>query len=66
MTEKVIPSHMIPDKVSFIEKSGRNRYPVANEAMYTFYRRTKGEQSPYFLAIKEKKRIYGRKCTECG
>jgi len=66
MTEKVIPIHMIPDKVSFIEKSGKDRYLVANEAMYTFYRRSKGEQSPYFIGIKEKKRIYGRKCTKCG
>jgi uncharacterized OB-fold protein len=34
--------------------------------MYTFYRRTKGELSPFFLALRDDKKLLGCKCTKCG
>ncbi|MFQ5841303.1 MAG: hypothetical protein ACE5I8_02600 [Thermodesulfobacteriota bacterium] len=65
MTEKVIPVHMIPDVESeIIEVDGEN-YLQSNEAMFTFYKRTKGEFSPYFLSLKERKVILGAQCPTC-
>jgi len=34
--------------------------------MFTFYKRTKGEFSPYFLSLKERKVILGAKCPTCN
>jgi len=65
MPEKVIPLHMIPDKGSEILIINGKQYLQTNTAMFTFYKRSKGELSPYFLGLKEKK-IYGVKCTNCG
>jgi uncharacterized OB-fold protein len=65
MAEKVIPVHMIPDVESEVIEVGGERYLQSNEAMFTFYKRTKGEFSPYFLALKEKKVILGAKCPTC-
>lgn len=63
--EKVIPLHMIPDVGSEVVKVGKERFLQTNEAMFTFYKRTKGEHSPYFLALKERKVILGGKCPKC-
>ena len=63
--EKVIPLHMIPNVESEVIKIGDGRYLQSNEAMFTFYKRSKGEQSPYFLALLEKKRILGARCPKC-
>jgi uncharacterized OB-fold protein len=41
-------------------------YLVTNDAMFTFYQRSKGELSPYFIALRDEKRILGCKCTRCG
>lgn len=65
MAEKVIPLHMIPDVESEILEVEGERYLQTNEAMFTFYKRTKGEHSPYFLGLKEKKIILGAKCPKC-
>lgn len=65
MADKVIPLHMIPDVGSEILEVEGQRYLQSNEAMFTFYKRTKGEQSPYFLGLKEKKIILGAKCPKC-
>ncbi len=64
--EKVIPDHYIPDVGSFIEKIDGRDYLIKNDAMYTFYRRTKGELSPFFLALRDEKRLLGCKCEKCG
>jgi uncharacterized OB-fold protein len=66
MTEKVIPIHMIPDVESEIIEVDGERYLQSNEAMFTFYKRTKGEFSPYFLSLKERKVILGAKCPTCN
>jgi uncharacterized OB-fold protein len=65
MAEKVIPIHMIPDATSkTIELKGK-RYLQTNEAMFTFYKRTKGEFSEYFLRLKEDKVLLGARCPVC-
>ncbi|MEW5721634.1 MAG: hypothetical protein AB1896_00900 [Thermodesulfobacteriota bacterium] len=66
MTEKVIPLGMVPESDSEVIELGGRRYLQSNEAMFTFYKRTKGELSPYFLALKERKVILGAKCPRCG
>ncbi len=63
--EKVIPLHMIPDVGSEVVEVGNERFLQTNEAMFTFYKRTKGEHSPYFLALKERKVVLGGKCPKC-
>jgi uncharacterized OB-fold protein/putative sterol carrier protein len=34
--------------------------------MYTFYQRTKGEFSPFFLSMRDDKKLLGCKCSQCG
>ena len=63
--EKVIPLHMIPDVGSEVLEVGEGRFLQTNEAMFTFYKRTKGEHSPFFLALKEQKAVLGGRCPEC-
>jgi uncharacterized OB-fold protein len=63
--KKVIPLHMIPDVASEVLEVNDERYLQTNEAMFTFYKRTKGEHSPYFLALKERKVVLGGKCPKC-
>ena len=64
--EKVIPSKYIPDVGSHVETIEGNDYLITNDAMYTFYQRSKGELSPFFLALRDDKRLLGCKCTNCG
>jgi uncharacterized OB-fold protein len=66
MAEKVIPLHMIPDQLSEIVEKAGQRFLQSNEAMFTFYKRSKGEFSAFFLSLKEKKLILGARCPECG
>ncbi|UCD57153.1 MAG: SCP2 sterol-binding domain-containing protein [Candidatus Hydrogenedentota bacterium] len=63
---KVIPSAAVPPiQTRTVNIDGRE-YLELNDAMHTFYRRTMGELSPFFLAIRDEKRIIGAKCTGCG
>jgi len=39
---------------------------ITNDAMYTFYQRTKGEFSPFFLSMRDDKKLLGCKCSQCG
>ena len=64
--EKLIPDRYIPERGSTTENINGQRYLIANDVMYTFYRRTKGEFSPFFLALRDDKRLLGCKCTRCG
>jgi uncharacterized OB-fold protein len=66
MAQKVIPLHMIPDAASEVLEVGGERFLQSNESMFTFYKRTKGEHSEYFLALKEEKKILGARCPKCG
>lgn len=64
--EKVIPFDIIPDVESKTVTIDNKDYLVANDVMYTFYQRSKGEFSSFFLAIRDEKKILGCKCTKCG
>jgi len=64
--EKVIPFEFIPDKEGRVTTIGSKNYLLMNDAFYTFYERSIGEFSPFFLAIKNEKRVLGCKCTKCG
>ena len=66
MTEKVIPEHFIPPVASEIVERDGEAYLQANESMFTFYKRTKGEFSRYFLALRDDVKILGIKCPKCG
>ena len=64
--EKVIPFEFIPDKEGRVTTIADQRYLLMNDAFYTFYERSMGELSPFFLAIKDEKKILGNRCTKCG
>ncbi len=62
---RVIPEHMNPPVASEVVELDGVRYLQTNEAMFTFYKRTKGEFSGYFLGLRDEARIYGVKCPSC-
>lgn len=62
---KVIPEHMIPPVASEIVERGGEKFLQTNEAMFTFYKRTKGEFSRYFLGLRDDKEIWGLRCPKC-
>jgi uncharacterized OB-fold protein len=64
--QQVIPSKYIPEKDSHVETIEGKDYLIANDAMYTFYQRTKGEFSAFFLALRDEKRLLGCKCSNCS
>lgn len=64
--EKLIPAEYIPDVGSQIVIIDGKKFLVANDVMYTFYQRTKGEFSQFFLALRDDRKILGCKCTKCG
>ncbi len=65
-TKKVIPAEAIPDVgTRTVTREGRD-YLLVNDAMFTFYQRSMGELSPFFLALRDDQRILGCKCTVCG
>lgn len=64
--KKVIPFEFIPDKEGRITTINDQKYLLMNDAFYTFYERSMGELSPFFLAIKDEQKILGGKCTKCG
>ena len=64
--EKVIPFQFIPDREGRTITIGGKEYLLMNDAFYTFFERTVGEFSPFFLAIRDEKKMLGCKCTNCG
>lgn len=64
--EKIIPAKYIPHTGSHVERIDGRDYLIANDAMYTFYQRSRGEFSAFFLALRDEKRLLGCKCTQCG
>jgi len=64
--ERIIPSVYIPEVGSRVETIDGKDYLITNDTMYTFYQRTKGELSPFFLALRDEKRLLGCKCSQCG
>ncbi len=66
MTKKVIPLEAIPDVGSHLVKRDGQDYLVMNDAMYTFYQRSMGEFSPFFLALRDDRKVLGCRCSRCG
>ena len=66
MSKKVIPQEAIPDQGGFTVNIEGKEYLVMNDAMFTFYQRSMGEFSDFFLALREKRKILGCRCTSCG
>ena len=64
--KKVIPSEYIPDADCTTVNIVGKDYLEVNDAMFTFYRRSKGELSQFFLGLRDEKKILGCKCTKCG
>ncbi len=64
--EKVIPIEAIPEGGGYTKDIDGKSYLIMNEAMFTFFRRSMGEFSPFFLALRDEKKILGCKCTSCG
>jgi uncharacterized OB-fold protein/putative sterol carrier protein len=64
--ERVIASKYIPEAGSHVETVDGKDYLIVNDAMYTFYQRTKGEFSPFFLALRDEKKLLGCKCSVCS
>jgi uncharacterized OB-fold protein len=64
--QKLIPEEYIPEVASKVVTIEGKDYLLENDAMCTFYQRSMGELSPFFVAIKDEKKILGCKCTRCG
>lgn len=64
--EKVIPFKFIPDKEGRTIAIDGKDYLLMNDAMYTFFERSVGDFSPFFLSMKNEKKILGCKCSQCG
>ncbi|MBM4445965.1 MAG: hypothetical protein FJ023_01260 [Chloroflexi bacterium] len=63
---KIIPDEFIPEIRSRVITLENQDYLLQNDAMFTFYERSIGELSPFFLAIKNERKILGCKCSKCG
>ena len=63
---KIIPDEFIPEISSKVVTIDKQDYLLQNDAMFTFYQRTAGELSPFFLGIKNDRKILGCKCPTCG
>jgi len=66
MSDKVIPLNVIPDQGGHTVTIEGREYLVMNDAMYTFYQRSMGEFSEFFLALRDEKKIIGCRCSVCG
>ncbi|TET16484.1 MAG: hypothetical protein E3J81_03055 [Dehalococcoidia bacterium] len=64
--KKIVPSEYIPDAESRTITIAGKDYLEVNDAMFTFYRRSMGELSPFFLALRDEKKVLGCKCIKCG
>lgn len=64
--QKVIPDEYIPEVKSRVVTIDNKDYLLQYDAMFTFYDRSMGELSPFFLAIRDEKKILGCKCSKCG
>lgn len=64
--QKVIPFEFIPDREGRTLVLEGKDYLLMNDAMYTFFERSMGDFSPFFLAIRDEKKILGCRCGKCG
>lgn len=66
MAKKLIPLEAIPEVGARVVRREGKDYLVVNDAMFTFYQRSMGELSPFFLALRDERRILGCRCSKCG
>ncbi len=66
MSKKVIPLEAIPVEGGYTVSIEGKDYLVMNDAMFTFYQRSMGEFSEFFLALRDEKKLLGCRCTRCG
>jgi uncharacterized OB-fold protein len=66
MSKKIIPPEAIPEQGGHTVSIEGKDYLVINDAMFTFYQRSMGEFSEFFLALRDQKKILGCRCTRCG
>ncbi len=66
MGKKLIPEEAIPEQGGQIVRIEERDYLVMNDAMFTFYQRSMGEFSPFFLALRDDRKILGSRCSSCG
>jgi uncharacterized OB-fold protein len=64
--KKVIPESYIPVEASRTLRLEGKDYLLMNDAMYTFYERSMGEFSQFFMALRDEKKILGCRCSACG
>jgi len=64
--KKIVRSEYIPDAETRTLTIAGKDYLEVNDAMFTFYRRSMGELSPFFLALRDEKRVLGCRCIKCG
>lgn len=65
-TEPVIPTRFIPHRQGRVKVVTGAECLLMNDAFYTFYERSMGELSAFFLAIRDQKKIFGCRCVSCG
>ncbi|MHB1159794.1 MAG: hypothetical protein ACYC3V_05615 [Chloroflexota bacterium] len=66
MPKKLIPDEAIPEQGGQVVRIEEQDYLVLNDAMFTFYKRSMGELSPFFLGLRDDRRILGARCHSCG
>lgn len=66
MSKKVIPLEAIPVEGGYTVSIEGKDYLVMNDAMFTFYQRSMGEFSEFFLALRDRRKILGCRCIRCG
>ncbi len=66
MAKKLIPEEAIPEQGGELVRIEDKDYLMLNDAMFTFYKRSMGELTPFFLGLKNDRKILGSRCTECG
>lgn len=64
--DKVIPLRFIPDKEAKVRVVGGTPCLLQNDAFYTFFERSMGELSTFFLALRDERKILGCRCARCG
>lgn len=62
----MIPDEAIPEQGGQVVRIEERDYLVLNDAMFTFYKRSMGELSPFFLALRDDRVILGARCQSCG
>lgn len=66
MGKKLIPGEAIPEQEGQVVSIDGKDYLMLNDAMFTFFKRSMGEFSPFFLALRDDKKVLGAGCTVCG